>query len=559
MERDNITKWKIILLFLCFAFLFPIFHLNGQDLDGCSTLSANVFNMPDTIIDHTQNTYMWQVGDIYRTITLLSTIDGNTRKSFFVLNEENEYLYDDCTKHRVIEMPTSIDIKDFCVFENVCYFCGVKKIPPILIPPELNQPSQVGFIAFINTDSLFSSGADQASYIEVGYEVSKIMAMRDDDDQNATIYAMGTKEILLPPYELPIPCIGCPSPGTVIPPPEYYDFVVLYELSSTTMKYLQSYNYNWNEKFQDISVSTGCVELVSLKYVDTTITSNINQLYTPEGDKISKQLIYRKFTVPSMESKVNYMNIRFFNNQTGMYFDENIEKGIYNVRLDCLDRSSDIFYLSFNYYGEPNTYSTILNKVIFNWGINAAQFNCLLSTELYNGTSSRKIWDVEFDETLQKAFVLMEYTGTTNYDAVYWVNLNGQDGNYFNYNAPSTTYTSQSMLPKDIFYVDVSFDKKYFSSITYLSDYVFRIAGCLKNSTIQNKLAHFQFRGLQGSDCQIMSSHQVKNKPFPILFNYETQYNDMIVNDIGVEIKMMEIPAYIVGSGIGNCLNTDLD
>lgn len=566
MEKDNITKWKIILPFLCFVFSsLYFFYVKGQTNYPAMASNVSDFVEIDTLEYHTQKTYTWKKGNMYRTITLTS-LKGSDRKNFLIITEENERAYDDTTEHRYIRMPVELDIKDFYVFEDVFYFCGIRQIPisemGMRFDPLL-QATQKGFIAFVPADSLFDTGFDQVSYVQVGNVIDKIIVFKDKSNSfKTTVYAMGTEKIILPPYELPAPCLGCPSPGTVIPPPEYYDFVVLYDLSSTSMKYLKSSKPNWFEKFQDISVSTGCVELVSLQYRDTVYeaTTYPTQFYTPEGDKVSNKLIYRKFKTPEMISKVNCFDIRFYNNQTGTYFDDDIEKGIYNLKIDCIMPASDNFYLTFNYYEDSNTYSTILNKVKFNWGENAAQFNCLLSTEIYRGQSSRKIWDVEFDGNHSNALVLMESIDTTDCDAVYEVPLSGQSGNYFNYSTPAYDFAIKYMLPNNVFYGgNEIFNGIPFSSITRLEDDVYRLAGCLMNASKANILSYFQFRGFTQGNCQTVSTRQVKNKPFPVHFNYETQYNDINVGNLGASIKTMTISDHKPVIGEGDCQNTNLD
>jgi hypothetical protein len=151
------------------------------------------------------------------------------------------------------------------------------------------------------------------------------------------------------------------------------------------------------EKFQDISVSQGNAELVSL------IFDTVNNYYTPNAVRTSKLLAYRKFTTPDMQIVKNIMEVKYYDNLTNTYFDTNIAKGIYDVKIKHLE--SDNFALTFSMYS-GRLHSAIVNRVKFNENYNDAKFVNLLSSEIYRGIASKDIIDMSYSHHNERLMVL---------------------------------------------------------------------------------------------------------------------------------------------------------
>lgn len=226
------------------------------------------------------------------------------------------------------------------------------------------------------------------------------MRVFPDENNNgySTLLAMGTTKKEYEPYSLPLEHLG-DYPIWIYPPPKYFDFLLLYCPVANYSKYFQSELDTTIEKFQDFTVSLGCAELISLIYPsDTSI-----YYYTSNSTLTSNTLVYRKFITPDLYVKVNKFDIKFYDNITESYYDENIKKGIFDVKIELL--TSNNFVLTFGFYSN-NYYSLIVNRVLFDIGVNNAKMKNLLSSKIYRGRMFNSIIDFQYSESNETLMTL---------------------------------------------------------------------------------------------------------------------------------------------------------
>lgn len=529
------------------------FLLKAQQQNRCGNFSGvNVIFEADSIIPNSTKTVICNFdtayikSPVYRTVSLYKYVNSNgTKVSRFILSEDDDFVYDQCSEYQVVTMPTNISVNDFVVYRDTLYFCGQRSV--------LNNLDFItyGFIASIPIADLFAQGADSANFIGCGYEINKLLVFPDKNNKSHTsVFATGTRKFTPEPYALPVEHLGDPTVW-VIPPDEYYDFVLLHDFSSTTMHYVECPSKNTIEKIQDIAVSAGCVEFVSLKYpIDT---SNGALFYTNDNYLTSQQMVYRKFSSGNLqERKTNYIDIRFYNRTTDTYFDDNTKKGIFNVKFDLL--SGDNFLLSFNYYS-PGYHATIVNRVRFNMGTQNSRFVNLLSSRVYEGTSARFIKDYKYIVNSQRLMLLME--DNNNHDGVYDLNLQTNGNNYFYNDTPTQMYNCTEIVPKDVFGNSSAAwsDIGSFNGIIRMKNDGFRLVGTYPYWGSDN-LAFFQFVRLKTSSCHDNIIRTIKNTPFPInTFEYETSINELTPQTVSIGVQKFLMPEYVKTKGDYKCTN----
>ena len=550
-------KRVILSLFVGLTACFSVF---SQPVFRCGNLSGNsapmYFDyMSDTIVPHTQkmlicdfDTTLYK-SPVYRSISITDFKNPSGRViSKIVLTEEDDFVADDCTPYLFIHFNDSIRINDIEYYKDTLYFCGY-----------FNTLYRKGFVARIPADSLFADGIDEADYFCIGHNVEKIRVFPDNNNQgNTTLVVMGTQKEQEEPYALPIEHIGDPVIW-VTPPPEYFDFLLLHCPVSSYSRYYQCDQDTTLEKFQDFTVSLGCVELVSLQY-----PSDTSDYYYVGTNSIltSNLLFYRKFATPDLFHKTNKIEIRLYDDSSGIYYDDDVKKGIYNVKIDLL--SVDTFALAFSYFSNY-MYSAIVNKVRFNMGINNAKFANMLSTRVYQGRSPKDIIDFQYIWDTDRLQVLMR--GANNEGGVYDLSLSPTiQGNYFSKSTTTTFCQTTEVLPKELFFGGFTNNVLWhtmgsFNGIVKMKNDAFRLVGEYRNSNLSQAFAVFQFVRATSSDCQQNKTVNVINKPFPINIDAHTtiiRYDLAIPYSIGFN-KKMELPAYQTIKGFGNCYNENLE
>jgi hypothetical protein len=435
--------------------------------------------------------------------------------SKIVLTQEDDFVSDDCTKYLFITMPDSIRITDINYYKDTVYFCGY-----------FNTINRQGYIASVPLNDLFVTGVDNVKYIPIGYTINKIITFPDANNLNSTsVFAMGTIKKEYEPYALPSLSPGS-SPMWVYPPDKYFDCVLLHDVTLDQVRIFQTDKDTLFEKFQDISVSQGNAELVSL------IFDTVNNYYTPNAVRTSKLLAYRKFTTPDMQIVKNIMEVKYYDNLTNTYFDTNIAKGIYDVKIKHLE--SDNFALTFSMYS-GRLHSVIVNRVKFNENYNDAKFVNLLSSEIYRGIASKDIIDMSYSHHNERLMVLTR--DKNDRGGVYDINIESTIHDYFHKTTPPSSYNT---------IVKIKYD-------------AFRLVGEYKNGTLEDAYATFQFvRGTE-SDCHENVNTTITNKPFPININkhgterIETSYLKNVSSGSFI------IPEYTPGYYVGNCENLNLE
>lgn len=540
-----------------FLFFFLVIYFIGslysQAPFRCGQLSAsaspiNFLSHSDTIVPHTQKTIIcdfdtvFYKSPVYRTVgkTDYQKSDGKII-SKIVLTQEDDFVSDDCTKYLFVTMPDSIRITDINYYKDTVYFCGY-----------FNTINRQGYIASVPLNDLFVAGVDNVKYIPIGYTINKIITFPDANNLNSTsIFAMGTIKKEYEPYALPSQSVGS-SPIWVYPPDKYFDCVLLHDVSLNQVRIFQTDKDTLFEKFQDISVSQGNAELVSL------IFDTANNYYTPNAVRTSKLLAYRKFTTPDMQIVKNIMEIKYYDNLTNTYYDTNIAKGIYNVKIKHLE--SDNFALTFSMYS-GRMHSVIVNRVKFNKNYNNAKFVNLLSSEIYRGIMSKDIIDMSYSQHNERLMVLAR--DKNDRGGVYDINIEPTIDNYFYKTTPSSNYTTIEYLPVDTY---VHHGNGYmwsdigsFNGIVKMKYDAFRLVGEYKNGTLEDAYATFQFvRGTE-SDCHENINTTITNKPFPININmHETEWIETSYLQ-NVSYRSFIIPEYLPGYYVGNCENLNLE
>lgn len=179
------------------------------NLSGASSPIRFGENFTDTILPHTQKTLlcgfdtMYFKLPVYRSVSLTAFKKANGNIiSELILTEEDDIVYDDCTKYRHITLPDTIKVNDIACYGDTLYFCGYM----------LTMLNHKGFIASVALDDLFDMGVDSANYFHIGYEVKKLVVFPDNNNnQETTIFAMGTIKTEYEPYALPLPYMGAPT------------------------------------------------------------------------------------------------------------------------------------------------------------------------------------------------------------------------------------------------------------------------------------------------------------------------------------------------------------
>ena len=520
------------------------------DLSGASSPAWFGENFTDTILPHTQKTLlcgfdtMYFKSPIYRSVSLTAFKKANGNIiSEFILTEEDDIVYDDCTKYRHITLSDTIKVNDIACYGDTLYFCGYT----------LTMLNHKGFIASVALDDLFDMGVDSVNYFHIGYEVKKLVVFPDNNNnQETTIFAMGTTKTEYEPYPLPSPFPNS-NPIWFYPAPKYFDFVLLHCPKQYYSRYFECSNDIKIEKFQNITVSLGCAELVSLRYPRTTT----EYYYTTDSILTSKELVYRKFRTPDLYVKTNFMDIRFFDNETNDYFDDDNLKGIYDVKISLLN--VDNFLLTFSYFSN-NTYSAFANRVVFNMGIDNARFRNLSTSRIYTGRSSKDIIDFQYLRHSERLLVLMRDA----YDdgSVTDVDISAVSNSYFLRSTPTITYNTTEIIPKDIF---LTFNGYHwstigsFNGIIKLNDDCFRLVGEYGNDYM-TAFATFQFVRSTTSDCHFNYIRAVNKEPFPININRIQTDISNSAQIIYPEYIKMPLPTYTIRNvGVGNCTNENIE
>mgnify|MGYP006912268982 FL=1 len=230
------------------------FLLKAQQQDRCGNFSGvNVIFEADSIIPNSTKTVICNFdtayikSPVYRTVSLYKYVKSNgTKVSRFILSEDDDFVYDQCSEYQVVTMPANISVNDFVVYRDTLYFCGQREVINNL------NATFYGFIASIPIADLFAQGADSANFIRCGYEINKLLVFPDKNNKSHTsVFATGTRKFTPEPYALPVEHLGDPTVW-VFPPDEYYDFVLLHDFSSTTMHYVECPSKTPSKKFKTL-------------------------------------------------------------------------------------------------------------------------------------------------------------------------------------------------------------------------------------------------------------------------------------------------------------------
>lgn len=550
-------KRVILSLFVGLTACFSVF---SQPVFRCGNLSGSsapmYFDyMSDTIVPHTQkmiicdfDTILYK-SPVYRSVSITDFKKPNGRViSKIILTEEDDFVADDCTDYLYIHLHDSIRVNDIAYYDDTLYFCGY-----------FNTLYRKGFVARVSISDLFNEGIDIANYFCIGYNVQKIRAFPDNNNNSkTTLIAMGTIEEEQEPYALPIEHIGDPVIW-VTPPPKYYDYLLLHCPVSNYSRYYQCEQDTTIEKFQDFTVSEGCAELVSLQYPSDTS----DYFYTNSASVLtSNLLIYRKFRTPDLYHKVNKIDIRLYDNVTETFYEDSIKKGIYNVKINLL--SVDNFALTFSYFTN-NIYSSIVNRVRFHMGIDNARFANMLSSCIYQGRVPKDIIDFQYVNASERLQVLTR--GLYDEGGVYDLNISPSIsyGEYFLKSTATSSYETVEIEPKDIF-CNVSNGNTWnsigsFNGIVKMKNDCFKLIGEYVCGNYSESFATFQFVRATTSSCHLNKRARVVNQPFPInkYFNETRVFPNSAVSSTISFNKTMTLPKYEVANGFGNCYNENIE
>jgi hypothetical protein len=545
----------------------------------------------------------------YRSITLSNYITtSGQERSKFILNEEAEGddgLYGDGAKFIYVNLPDTIKVYDIYILDSVLYYCG-KITPPLpLVSNSQYNVNERGFIAYIPIRELFSAlvQINMANYISIGFEVKKVIAFKDENNNgNISLFAMCRGRELYDPIAI-IPSDYTPTTGSSItttwytPPPTYKDFTILYNTINGTCFSMLSNDEITLERFQDINVSKGLLELVSLRYNDTVRNTNLSRLYASDNTEISNKLVCRKFTTTNpMQQFTSYFNIRWMNAINRQYYDDDVLKGIYNVKLRDLYNEDmtmyhDTLLLSFNHYESTNNYyATIINKLQWNVYDGDNFIRAVNSMRIWEGTSVRRIWDIgthlegwnyiQDDVNRNNNFVaLYQSPINTNFDAIELVNLAPeQRQNYFLSTSTSLTDARICTIPyANIFLDGTNIPQFHFNSIlddcllqgnninnSYYRGDFFRIAGVLCNYpsslNYNNYLAFFQYmKTYRSNTCQSTIYRNIVIEPYPIYRDINDDVYNLSINNSYVRYGTMTILKGLNIKSIGNCINEGLN
>ncbi len=547
---------KRVLLFLICALL--IGEAYSQAPFRCGNLSGSSSPMyfpivSDTIVPHTQKTVLCDVDtlseetSIYRSVSISNFKKTNGRViSWFLLTEEDDIISDDCTRYLHIVLPDSIRVNDVEYFDDTIYFCGF-----------FNTIYRMGYIAKISVNDLFSGEISTADYFRIGYNVKKLRAFADNNhSQKTTVLAMGTNKVEYEPYAELAPYPGAPTLW-VVPPPKYFDFLFLHCPTFGYSRFYQCASDTTLERFQDFTVSRGCADLVSLRYpADTN-----DYYYTMDSVLTSDKLVYMKFRTPDLYVKENMIDIKFYDDILGTFYDTGIRKGVYNAKIDLL--SVDHFVLTFSYFSN-NFYSTFVNRVVFNMGKDNAKFDNKLCSRIHYGREPKDIIDLKYISSLDRLQVLTR--GRYDEGGVYDLEMTYEtNGNYFLKSTPTTSYSTQEIVPKDVFFATGVANSLWssagsFNGIIKLRENCFRLSGEYLASGDRQAFATFQFVRSTVSSCHENVEHTIFNTPFPIKKDYRpTMIYDRAMTSVLSFNRVMQIPAYERGGYFGNCENENLE
>lgn len=545
---------KVAFLFLV-VLLFGYCCVHSQSF-RCGNLSGASSPLyfdsnSDTIMPYTQKMVMCDFdtvhyrSPIYRTVSI-----SNFRKSTggilskFILTEEDDFVSDDCTEYLYITLPDSIRVTDLVYYEDTVYFCGY-----------FNTLFRVGYVARISANNLFDSGADSAEYFKLGYIVDKLRVFPDNNNSGkTTLIAMGTTKKEYPPYSLPAEQLGNP-PIWVYPPPRYFDFLLLHCPESNYTRYYQCDEDTTVEKFQDFTVSLGCAELVSLKY-----PTDSSEYFYAQGKLTSDKLIYRKFRTPDLYVKTNQIDIRFYDDNTESYYDDNVRKGIYDVKIELLNL--DNFLLTFNFFSS-NTHSLYVSRVGFNMGVDNARFDNFLTSRIYRNRLPAKIIDFEYLRYAEKVMLLSK--NILDVPSVYELSVGKTSNDYFSRSTQSNDYTALVVKPKDVF-LDVASNRLWnyigtFNDIVKMKGDCFKLIGEYNDNEFVEAFATFKFVRSTTSGCHQNTDVTITNEPLPI----NKYKNPTYVNNITVQVgivsfdKKLYLPSYEIVKGYGNCENPNIE
>lgn len=383
------------------------------------------------------------------------------------------------------------------------------------------------------------------------------MRVFPDENNNgySTLLAMGTTKKEYEPYSLPLEHLG-DSPIWIYPPPKYFDFLLLYCPVANYSKYFQSELDTTIEKFQDFTVSLGCAELISLIYPsDTSI-----YYYTSNSTLTSNTLVYRKFITPDLYVKVNKFDIKFYDNITESYYDENIKKGIFDVKIELL--TSNNFVLTFGFYSN-NYYSLIVNRILFDIGVNNAKMKNLLSSKIYRGRMFNSIIDFQYSESNETLMTLTRIF--LDKGGVYDLNIYATPNNdYFLKSTSSSSYETEEIVPNDIFINPATGNLWHtigsFNDIIKMKNDCYKLVGEYNYNSYLNAFATFQFVRSTYSNCHENLNTTIIKEPFPI--NKEFYQTEIIenpaVNTFVTFNKKMTLPPYSIVKGLGNCYNENI-
>lgn len=305
--------------------------------DGCM-IGEDIDEIP-----YSQKTLTWTNGyggeshAVYYSLTLSRFISGDKDYSRLVIHTEKpqeyrgngDYLFNHRASIKNFIFPDTVDIFDIKVFDDTIYFCGsidrAKTFAEMINTfGEHSSRDTSGFLGWIAVDELFNAEPLSIKYIKAGHVLKKIRVFKDiNDNKIRKVVAMGRHKT--PGFSIN-EFIGN-FWSTVYYQPSYNDMIFIYNPlgQSKIVKSPQKINI---ESFQDIKMIGGDICIVSLWF------NEYDRIYTTMGKEISPRVYFRTVKANDFQQTVSYFDIRWRDVLTGLYYDEDIVKGVYNARLD---------------------------------------------------------------------------------------------------------------------------------------------------------------------------------------------------------------------------------
>jgi len=512
---------KLLLIYIT-CMLGIMFNTNAQVAQGTiAKINDSLLIKPQKLIHRTNShigladAYVSQpsINSVYSSIYMLP-------KSAMPLTNHKQYF------------PAGYKVTDIEVLSDTIYFCGY-------ITDDGNNQMD-GFIGYIGVDELFNqnhiSPILKISKIPLSKIIRKLRVYKNNLGQ---IIVVGIGEMEYGHFLQFSPYPGAPPSYS---PMESFDFLIKYEITEhhtgfnqfcNKFHYYRSRNKTNVEKFQDIVISDdtysdGNIGVVSLIYE----TNYLLKKYAPNGMELSSRVNYRRFDRNTFQENHYFFNIDWYNCSNGQYYESNVLKGIYDVKLEDTKSSPNLlqpsytFLMSYIHYDQADgLYANVINHMIYR---PTPQNFCLLSTRINENIygNNLNVWDIE--QVLGGVFAgksLILKEDNNNEDVVYELTNNTAFNNYFQSTSFTNYYEASAFKSYPLYGVVKPRWRvlSHFNNDNYLIDdteYSCRLFGFNANNPIYSNGEPLMFNNYDNSEsvCKRKYLYPAVEKPYPVGF-----------------------------------------